>query len=35
VPHGVRDECLNEMLFSSVPHVRAAMAEWKDDYNQV
>jgi putative transposase len=31
----LRDECLNEMLFSSLPHARAVLAMWKDDYNTV
>ena len=31
----LRDECLNETLFSSLPHARAVLAEWKDDYNHV
>ncbi|RTL94013.1 transposase [Ancylobacter aquaticus] len=28
-----RDECLNETLFSSLGHARAAIASWKEDYN--
>ena len=31
----LRDECLNETLFSSVSHARAVLADWKDDYNHV
>jgi putative transposase len=31
----LRDECLNETLFSSLSHARAMLAEWKDDYNIV
>lgn len=31
----LRDECLNETLFSSLVHARAVLAEWKDDYNTV
>jgi len=31
----LRDECLNETLFTSLPHARAALAAWKDDYNLV
>ena len=31
----LRDECLNETLFSSFVHVRAVLADWKDDYNTV
>ena len=29
-----RDECLNETLFSSLAHARAAITAWKEDYNQ-
>ena len=29
----LRDELLNETLFSSLPHARLALAEWKTDYN--
>jgi putative transposase len=29
----LRDELLNETLFASLAHARAALAEWKDDYN--
>ncbi len=29
----LRDECLNEMLFSSLAHARHVLAAWKDDYN--
>jgi putative transposase len=29
----LRDELLNETLFISLAHARAALAEWKDDYN--
>lgn len=31
----LRDECLSDTLFRSLGHVRAALAEWKDDYNHV
>ncbi len=31
----LRDELLNETLFSSLAHARAALADWKDDYNTV
>jgi putative transposase len=31
----LRDECLNETLFSSLAHAREALIEWKDDYNNV
>jgi len=29
----LRDECLNETLFSSLAHARQALTNWKDDYN--
>ena len=29
----LRDELLNETLFSSLDHARKALADWKDDYN--
>jgi len=31
----LRDECLNETLFSTVRHARAVLAAWKHDYNHV
>ena len=31
----LRDELLNETLFTSLTHVREALATWKDDYNTV
>ena len=31
----LRDECLNETLFTSLPHARAVLAAWRDDYNTV
>ena len=31
----LRDELLNETLFVSLAHARAALAAWKDDYNTV
>ena len=31
----LRDECLNETLFSSLHHARAVLVEWKLDYNTV
>jgi putative transposase len=31
----LRDECLNETLFSSLAHAREALIEWKTDYNNV
>jgi putative transposase len=31
----LRDECLNETLFSSLAHARKAPIEWKADYNTV
>ena len=29
----LRDECLNEHLFSSLQHARQLIAAWRDDYN--
>ena len=31
----LRDECLNETLFTSLAHARATLTAWKDDYNMV
>lgn len=31
----LRDECLNETLFTSLAHARAVLAAWKQDYNAV
>ena len=31
----LRDECLNETLFSSLHHARAILADWKHDYNTI
>ena len=31
----LRDELLNETLFSSLEHARKLLAEWQDDYNTV
>jgi putative transposase len=31
----LRDECLNESLFTSLAHAREVLAVWKDDYNTV
>jgi len=31
----LRDELLNETLFTSLHHAREALADWKDDYNTV
>jgi len=31
----LRDECLNETLFSSVHQARAVLANWQKDYNEV
>jgi putative transposase len=31
----LRDELLNETLFSSIDHARELLAEWQDDYNTV
>jgi putative transposase len=35
-PNGrLRDEFLNETLFTSLMHVRVALEEWRRDYNDV
>lgn len=31
----LRDECLNETLFSSLAEARRLLGEWRDDYNRV
>ena len=31
----LRDECLNETLFTSMAHARAELADWKEDYNTI
>jgi putative transposase len=31
----LRDECLNETLFTSLTHARAGLARWQADYNHV
>ncbi|NUB11298.1 transposase [Azospirillum brasilense] len=31
----LRDECLNETLFTSLAHARAVLAVWLSDYNHV
>ena len=31
----LRDELLNETLFTSLAHAREALAAWKDDYNTI
>jgi putative transposase len=31
----LRDECLNETLFSSLPQARSVLAAWKNDYNRL
>jgi putative transposase len=31
----LRDECLNETLFTSLSEARRVLAEWREDYNQV
>jgi putative transposase len=31
----LRDECLNETIFTSLAQVRAVLTAWKDDYNSV
>ena len=30
----LRDECLNETLFTSLVHARAVLADWNDDYKR-
>ncbi|CCT61064.1 putative transposase (plasmid) [Acetobacter pasteurianus 386B] len=29
----MREECLNETLFTSLSHVRQVLADWREDYN--
>jgi len=31
----LRDEFLNDTLFSSLPHARSALSNWRSDYNPV
>ena len=31
----LRDECLNETLFTSLSHARVVLAAWRHDYNTV
>ncbi|GAC89533.1 hypothetical protein NBRC3255_3194 [Gluconobacter thailandicus NBRC 3255] len=31
----LRDECLNETLFTSLSHARQVLADWQEDYNTV
>jgi putative transposase len=31
----LRDECLNETLFTSLAHARTVLAEWQHDYNTI
>jgi putative transposase len=31
----LRDECLNETLFSSIRHARLVLADWRRDFNEV
>jgi putative transposase len=31
----LRDECLNETVFTSLRHARVALADWQRDYNEV
>ncbi len=31
----LRDECLNEILFEDLHHVRRILADWRHDYNHV
>lgn len=30
----LRDECLNEHWFTSLPHARAVIEEWRREYNE-
>jgi len=30
----LRDECLNEHWFVTLPHARAVIEEWRRDYNE-
>jgi len=32
---GLRDECLNETLFTILAQARTVLAEWRKDYNTV
>src|SRR5690242_18823566 len=34
-PRRLRDECLNETLFTSLRQARAMLANWQRDYNEV
>uniref|UniRef100_UPI001CD8D422 integrase core domain-containing protein n=1 Tax=Gluconobacter oxydans TaxID=442 RepID=UPI001CD8D422 len=31
----LRDECLNETLFTSLSHAQQVLADWREDYNTV
>jgi len=31
----LRDECLNETLFTSMAQARAVLAAWRQDYNTI
>jgi putative transposase len=31
----LRDECLNETLFTAMPQARAVLATWRQDYNTI
>ncbi|GAD09049.1 transposase and inactivated derivatives [Gluconobacter frateurii NBRC 103465] len=31
----LRDECLNETLFTSFSHARQVLSDWREDYNTV
>ncbi len=31
----LRDECLNETLFTSMAHARQVLAAWREDYNNI
>ena len=33
-PGGLGDECLNEHWFTTLPHARAVIEEWRRDHNE-
>ncbi len=35
MPKRIRDECLNETLFTSLRHARMVLGAWRQDYNTV
>jgi putative transposase len=30
----LRDECMNELSFTTLPHARAFIEEWRQEYNE-